>query len=137
MNIGLTFIPPQVITFAGAELTVLLRVISQSDEGRVMEYDLPLIVQEVSNVTIDLESSFTSILPGTTISLQYSIENQGNIDLQLEPNLELPFGWIQNTQLADIDLDWTQSKNLIISITAGDNARSGEIKLVMDSGQRE
>ena len=31
MNIGLTFIPPQVMTFAGAELTVLLRVISQSD----------------------------------------------------------------------------------------------------------
>ena len=32
MNIGISFTPPQVMTLAGAEMTVILRVVSQSEE---------------------------------------------------------------------------------------------------------
>ena len=38
MNIGISFTPPQVMTLAGAELTVILRVVSQSEEARTMLY---------------------------------------------------------------------------------------------------
>ena len=135
MNIGISFTPPQVMTLAGAELTVVLKVVSQSEEGKIVDYELPLVVEEISHVTVDLESSFSSITPGNTISLQYSVENKGNIDLMLNPTLQLPLGWLQNTILEDFELSWTESRNFAISITAQQDARSGEIKLIMDSTQ--
>ena len=135
MTIGISFTPPQVMTLAGAELTVVLKVVSQSEEARIVEYDLPLVVEEVSHITVDLESSFSSITPGNTISLQYSVENRGNVDLMLNPTLQLPLGWMQNTVLEEFELSWTESRNFAISITAQQDARSGEIKLIMDSSQ--
>ena len=135
MNIGISFTPPQVMTLAGAELTVILRVVSQSEEARLMLYELPLVVQEISEVTVDLESSFSSITPGNTISLQYSIENRGNMDLDLSPRLQLPQSWTQNTVLDDFDLGWTESKNFLISVTAEQSAKSGEIKFILDSNE--
>ena len=134
MNIGITFIPPQVMTLAGAELTVVLRVVSQNEEARTFEYELPLVIQNIPLVTVDLESSFSSIIPGNTISLQYTIENRGNVDLVLTPTLQLPGGWTQNANLEDINLPWTESRNIIISITAGLDANSGQISLLMNSG---
>jgi len=135
MTIGISFTPPQVMTLAGAELTVVLKVVSQSEEARIVQYDLPLVVEEISHITVDLESSFSSITPGNTISLQYSVENRGNVDVILNPTLQLPLGWIQNTVLEDFELSWTESRNFAISITAQQDARSGEIKLVIDSNQ--
>ena len=135
MSIGISFTPPQVMTLAGAELTVILRVVSQSEEARVMEYELPLVVQEISELTVDLESSISIITPGNTISLQYTIENIGNNDLQLIPRLQLPQGWSQNTALDEFDLGWTESKNFIISVTAEMDAKSGQITFIMDSNQ--
>ena len=136
MSIGISFTPPQVTTLAGAELTVILRVVSQSEEAKLMEYELPLIVQEISELNMDLESSFSSITPGTTISLQYTIENVGNVDLELSPRLQLPQGWSQNTALEDFTLEWTQSRNFLISVTAEDDAKSGQIGFIMDSSQK-
>ena len=135
MTIGVSFTPPQVMTLAGAELTVVFKVISQTENARIFEYEFPLIVDEVAQAVIDLETSFSSITPGNTFSLQYTIENEGNVDLILDPSLQLPVGWSQNTILEQIDLTWTQSRNLIISATAGQDAKSGEIKLIMDSNQ--
>ena len=52
MNIGISFTPPQVMTLAGAELTVVLKVVSQTEEARMMEYNLPLVVEEISHVCL-------------------------------------------------------------------------------------
>ena len=136
MTIGISFTPPQVMTLAGVELTVNLRVIAQSEESKSTLYQLPLIVRQISELTVDLESSFSSITPGNTISLQYSVENIGNTDLDLSPRLQLPQGWSQNTVLDDFILNWTQSRNFIVSITAEDDAKSGQISLVMESDDK-
>ena len=135
MSIGITFTPPQVMTLAGAELTVVFKVVSQTEDSKMVEYELPLAVDEISLAVVDLETSFSSIIPGNSLSLQYTIENRGNIDLLLSPRMQLPNGWMQNTNLEDIDLSWTESRNIVISISAGQDAKSGEIKLIMDSGQ--
>jgi subtilisin family serine protease/uncharacterized membrane protein len=135
MAIGITFTPPQVMTLAGAELTVVLKVVSQTEEANIVEYNLPLFVDEIKLALVDLETTFSSITPGNTLSLQYTIENRGNTDLLLDPRLQLPTGWRQNTILEEIDLQWTQSRNIMISVTAENDAKSGEISLIMDSGQ--
>ena len=131
MDIGITFTPPQVMTLAGSEFTVILKVFSQTEEYRMMEYFLPLKVAEIADVTVDLESSFTNVNPGTTISLQYTVENLGNVDVSLTPELQLPVGWSKNSELNQIDLAWTESENILISISANSDARSGVIKLIM------
>ena len=134
MSIGITFVPPQVMTLAGAELTVMLQVVSQTEEARSVDYELPLVILDTPLVTVDLESSFSSIIPGNTLSLQYTIENRGNTDLLLTPKMQLPLGWTQNTVFDEIDLSWTESRNIIVSITANEDARSGDISLLMESG---
>ena len=135
MNIGISFTPPQVMTLAGAEMTVILRVVSQSEEARMMQYELPLVVEEILELTVDLESSFSTITPGNSLSLQYTIENVGNADLDLSPRMQLPQGWSQNSVLEDLTLGWTQSQNFIISITADSAARSGQIAFILDSNE--
>ena len=135
MNIGISFTPPQVMTLAGAEMTVILRVVSQSEEARMMQYELPLVVEEVLELTVDLESSFSTVIPGNSLSLQYTIENVGNADLDLSPRMQLPQGWSQNSVLDDLTLGWTQSQNFIISVTADADARSGQITFILDSNQ--
>ena len=135
MNIGISFTPPQVMTLAGAEMTVILRVVSQSEEARMMQYELPLVVEEILELTVDLESSFSTITPGNSLSLQYTIENVGNADLDLSPRMQLPQGWSQNSVLEDLTLGWTQSQNFIISVTADSAARSGQIAFILDSNE--
>ena len=130
-SIGLTFTPPQVMTLAGAELIVELLVVPQTEDSVSVRYELPLVVMEVKEIQISLETSISSIMPDSVLSLLYSIENKGNVDVNLSPVLDLPIGWEQNTILEEISLSWTESKNLMISVSAGENARSGDIRFVV------
>ena len=135
MSIGVTFTPPAVMTLAGTELTVVLKVVSQTEENRLFEYNIPIIVIPISNLTIDLETSVGTILPDSTFTFQYTLENRGNIDLNLQPRLQMPLGWQQNTNLQDINLSWTDSLNIQVSLTATSEAKSGIIELIMDNSQ--
>jgi len=135
MSIGVTFTPPAVMTLAGTELTVVLKVVSQTEENRLFEYNIPIIVIPISNLTIDLETSVGTILPDSTFTFQYTLENRGNIDLNLQPRLQMPLGWQQNTNLQDINLSWTDSLNIQVSLTATSEAKSGLIELIMDNSQ--
>ena len=135
MNVKISFTPPSVMTLAQTELTVILRVISQTEENRLFEYELPIIVMQVPNLTIDLETSIGSIMPGSSFTLQYTLENRGNIDLELQPRLQLPNGWTQNTNLDDINLSWTNVLNLQVSVTASSDAKSGQIQLFMENSE--
>ena len=135
MSIGVTFTPPAVMTLANTELTVVLKVVSQTEENRLFEYNIPIIVIPISNLTIDLETSVGTILPDSTFTFQYTLENRGNVDLYLQPRLQLPLGWQQNTILQDINLSWTDSLNIQVSLTATSEAKSGTIELIMDNSQ--
>ena len=135
MNVKISFTPPSVMTLAQTELTVILRVVSQTEENRLFEYELPIIVMQVPNLTIDLETSIGSIMPGSSFTLQYTLENRGNIDLELQPRLQLPNGWTQNTNLDDINLSWTNVLNLQVSVTANSDAKSGQIQLYMENSE--
>ncbi len=135
MSIGVTFTPPAVMTLANTELTVVLKVVSQTEENRLFEYNIPIIVIPISNLTIDLETSVGTILQDSTFTFQYTLENRGNVDLYLQPRLQLPLGWQQNTILQDINLSWTDSLNIQVSLTATSEAKSGTIELIMDNSQ--
>ena len=135
MDVTMQFIPPQVSTAAGAQRMVTLTAISQTEPSQTWETDIPLEVMEVREVELILESDIGTPRPDALINLLFTIENRGNVDMTLTPSLSLPPGWVSQTSLQPIEMDWTeQSKNILISIQGNGNALSGPIQLNLDLG---
>jgi uncharacterized membrane protein len=132
--VGLMFTPPQVMTAAGAERMVKLTAVSQTESQELTVFDIPIQVMTVREVFVNVESSIGTLRPDSSITLRYSLEHKGNIDLDLTPSFELPVGWSVSSSLEVVDLPWATSKNLLYTLEAGNNARSGDISLNFDNG---
>ena len=132
--VGLMFTPPQVMTAAGAERIVKLTAVSQTEQQELTVFEIPIQVLTVREVYIDLDSSIGTLRPDSTVTLRYSLEHKGNVDFNLTPSFELPSGWSVTSSLGVVDLPWATSKNLLYTLEAGSNARSGPIKLHFDEG---
>ncbi len=132
--VGIMFTPPQVMTAAGAERMVKLTAVSQTEQQELTVFDIPIQVLTVREVLVNVESSIGVLRPDSSITLRYSIEHKGNIDLDLSPSFALPGGWSVSSSLEPIDLPWATSKNLLYTLEAGSNARSGQIQLHLDNG---
>ncbi len=132
--VGVMFTPPQVMTAAGAERIVKLTAVSQTENQELTVFDIPIQVMTVREVLVNVESSIGTLRPDSSITLRYSIEHKGNIDLDLTPSFELPVGWSVSSSLEAVELPWATSKNLLYTLEAGNNARSGQIQLHLDNG---
>jgi uncharacterized membrane protein/uncharacterized protein YfaP (DUF2135 family) len=133
-EVGLMFTPPQIMTAAQAERTVVLTAISQTEHQKYIEFEIPIRVIALKDIQVQLETSLGTIRPNSSITLMLSIENTGNQDLFLIPSLELPSGWTAQTTLEQFTLEWQETKNILISLKANPNAKSGQIKLNFDNG---
>ncbi len=132
--VGLVFTPPQVMTAAGAERLVKLTAVSQTDVQELVEFNIPIKVQTVKEVYVNVESSIGLVRPETSLTLRYSLEHKGNTDLDLTPSFDLPSGWSVTSALTVVDLPWATSKNLMYTLEASANARSGTIHFNLDNG---
>ncbi|MBL6734063.1 MAG: S8 family serine peptidase [Candidatus Poseidonia sp.] len=132
--VGLVFTPPQVMTAAGAERVVKLTAVSQTEQQELTLFEIPIQVSTVREIYVNVESSIGTVRPDSSVSLRYSLEHKGNVDLRLTPSFELPSGWSVTSSLAPIDLPWASSKNLLYTLEAGPNARSGDLVLNLDNG---
>jgi len=88
----------------------------------------------VRELYVNIESSIGKQRPESSVTLRYSLEHKGNVDLRLVPSFDLPPGWSVTSALTPIDLPWATSKNLLYTLEAGKNARSGDIVLNLDNG---
>ena len=91
--VGLMFTPPQVMTAAGAERIVRLTAVSQTENAELEVFEIPIRVMAIEDVLINVESNLGTLRPDSTITLQYSLEHKGNVELDLTPSFELPGGW--------------------------------------------
>ena len=132
--VGLTFTPPQVMTAAGAERIVKLTAVSQTEQQELTLFEIPIQVLTVREMFVNIESSIGVQRPDSTLTLRYSLEHKGNVDMRLTPSFSLPSGWSVTSALTPIDLPWATSKNLLFTLEAGSNARSGDIVLNLDNG---
>ncbi|MEC9193766.1 MAG: hypothetical protein VYE72_00200, partial [Candidatus Thermoplasmatota archaeon] len=97
-------------------------------------FEIPIRVMAIEDVLINVESNLGTLRPDSTITLQYSLEHKGNVELDLTPSFELPGGWSVASSLEVVNLPWATSKNLLYTLEAGSNARSGTVKLHLDNG---
>jgi uncharacterized membrane protein len=132
--VGLVFTPPQVMTAAGAERLMKLTAVSQTEQQELTLFEIPIEVLTVRELYVNIESSIGVQRPDSSVTLRYSLEHKGNVDLQLVPSFNLPQGWSVTTPLTPIDLPWATSKNLLYTLEAGKNARSGDFMLNLDNG---
>ena len=132
--VGLTFTPPQVMTAAGAERIVKLTAVSQTEQQELTLFEIPIRVMTVKEVYVNIESSIGTLRPDSAVTLRYSLEHKGNVDLRLTPSFNLPSGWSVTTPLEPIDLSWATSKNLLYTLQASSNARSGDLVFNLDNG---
>ena len=130
----MSFTPPQVMTGAGAERMVRLTAISQTEVVESWVFDIPIKVETVKAIDIDLESNLGVLRPDSSFSMLFALEHRGNVDLSLTPSFELPSGWTVTSGIEAFDLPWTSSKNLLFGISGDGTGSSGEVKLHLDSG---
>jgi len=64
----------------------------------------------------------------------FSIQNSGNIDLDLTPSIELPSGWQWASSSEIIELNWASTSNIIVTVNSQGSGKSGEIKFNLDNG---
>jgi uncharacterized membrane protein len=133
-TIGMTFTPPQVMTAAGAERIVQLTAISQTEIQDSWVFEIPIKVEEVRTINVDLETNLGVLRPDSTFSMMFSVEHRGNIDLNLTPSFELPTGWSVVSGMDSLLLNWASTQNILIGIEGDGNGRSGEVKFHLDSG---
>ena len=133
-TIGMTFTPPQVMTGAGAERIVQLTAISQTEIQDSWVFQIPIKVEEIRTIDVDLETNLGVLRPDSTFSMMFSVEHRGNIDLNLTPSFELPKGWSTTSGMDVLHLNWASTENLLIGIEGDGTGRSGEVKFHLDSG---
>ena len=132
-EIGMSFTPPQIMTGAGAERMIRLTAISQTEVTESWVFDIPIKVETVKDVDIDLESNLGVLRPDSSFSMLFSLEHRGNVDLSLTPSFELPSGWSVTSDLETFEFPWTTSKNLLYGISGDGTGSSGEVKFHLDS----
>ncbi|MDP6234497.1 MAG: S8 family serine peptidase, partial [Candidatus Poseidoniaceae archaeon] len=126
--IGMSFTPPQVMTAAGAERLVRLTAISQTEVVESWVFDIPIKVETIKQIDIDLESNIGVLRPDSSFTMLFSLEHRGNIDLTFTPSFELPSGWSISSTIEPFELQWSSSKNLLYGVTGDGTGAAGTVK---------
>lgn len=132
--IGMSFTPPQVMTAAGAERLVRLTAISQTEVVESWVFDIPIKVETIKQIDIDLESNIGVLRPDSSFTMLFSLEHRGNIDLTFTPSFELPSGWSISSTIEPFELQWASSKNLLYGVTGDGTGVAGTVKFHLDNG---
>ena len=133
--INITVVPPSVKTVAGAERTVTLIAISQTDPSVSTSLAIPMQVMAIRDVGISLESSLPTLRPDASVGLFLSLENRGNMDLELTPSFLLPSGWSISNTLEPITLGWTDTVDVVYTLVGDGAGRSGTLEVRLSDAQ--
>lgn len=128
-EIGITIIPPTAMVAAGSQLQLDILAISQSNNSRMWNLSIDLVVETVENASITLESTLGTLRPDSSLNLQFTVFNSGNSLLSLFPTAELPGGWSLTSAMQTMQVSPGQSENWLVSIEGNGNAAGGVFKL--------
>ncbi len=131
--IGITLTPPQVMIEAGTQLSLSLRIVSQTDPSVTWIEEIPIEVEVHDELIISLESTLGLLRPDSRVNMQFSVSNNGNSDVTVQPSAVLPGGWDLESSMNTITITRGDSVNWLITIEGNGNAGSGIMKLHLTS----
>ena len=109
--INITVIPPQVTLVGGTELTFLLTVVTQSEGGEEIEIPIFMKVEEVSQIEVIFKYKLRRFVKRFNSFTEFLVENTGNIDLNLNPQIIIPPGWEMTNSVPSFSLPWAEITN--------------------------
>jgi hypothetical protein len=92
-------------------------------------------VLAVRDVGISLESSLPALRPDASVGLYLSLENRGNVDLELTPSFQLPSGWSITSTLEPISLGWTDTMDVVYTLVGDGAGRSGTLEVRLSDAE--
>ena len=131
--IPVTVHPPQVMVAAGSQIQLNILAISQINSSRTWEIDVDLVVASLENASVELESSFGVLRPDSTLNLQFTVFNTGNVDLSLYPTADLPGGWSITSAMQTMEVEVGDSRNWLVSLEGNGFAVGGDFNLHLTS----
>ena len=73
--------------------------------------------------------------PDATVGLFLSLENRGNVDLDLTPSFQLPSGWSVSNALEPISLGWTDTVDVVYTLVGDGSGQSGTLEVRFSDAQ--
>ena len=116
--------------------TIYMQVAEETDSGDEPRYfDLPLTVEissevEPGRLAVEQKTQSTRIGAGETIDVEYRIENQNNVELQVFITLDTPAGWdgtLDGGEFVSLSLPAFSTEDFTLEITAPKNVKNGQM----------
>ena len=116
--------------------TIYMQVAEESDGGDEPRYfDLPLTVEISSDVepgrlAVEQKTQATRIGAGETLDVEYRIENQNNVELNVIITLDTPEGWdgsLDGGEFISLSLPAFSTEDFTLEITAPKNVKNGQM----------
>ncbi|MBL6881478.1 MAG: hypothetical protein ISR08_00620 [Candidatus Poseidoniaceae archaeon] len=116
--------------------TIYMQVAEESDSDDEPRYfDLPLTVEissevEPGRLAVEQKTQSTRIGAGETIDVEYRIENQNNVELQVFITLDTPEGWdgtLDGGDFVYLSLPAFSTEDFTLEITAPTNVKNGQM----------
>ncbi len=116
--------------------TIYMQVAEESDGDDDLRYfDLPLTVEiksevEPGRLAVEQKTQSTRIGAGETIDVEYRIENQNNVELQVFITLDSPDGWegtLDGGDFVSLSLPAFSTEDFTLEITAPANVKNGQM----------
>ena len=116
--------------------TIYMQVAEETDSGDEPRYfDLPLTVEissevEPGRLAVEQKTQSTRIGAGETIDVEYRIENQNNVELQVFITLDTPEGWdgtLDGGEFVSLSLPAFSTEDFTLEITAPKNVKNGQM----------
>ena len=116
--------------------TIYMQVAEESDgDDEPRYFDLPLTVEissevEPGRLAVEQKTQSTRIGAGETIDVEYRIENQNNVELQVFITLDTPEGWdgtLDGGDFVSLSLPAFSTEDFTLEITAPTNVKNGQM----------
>jgi uncharacterized membrane protein len=133
LQVGISVSPPVSMVRAGSNLSLNLHIISQTENSETRTEVVNLRVGVHEDLEISLESTVGMLRPDSSVNLQFSVFNEGNIDLTLTPSIQLPGGWSVTSGMNTFSVDYSDGHNWLVGIVGNGQAVGGQMTLILSS----
>ena len=116
--------------------TIYMQVAEETDGGEEPRYfDLPVTVEissevEPGRLAVEQKTQATRIGAGETLDVEYRIENQNNVQLNVIITLDTPEGWdgsLDGGDFISLSLPAFSAEDFTLEITAPANVKNGQM----------
>ncbi len=126
--------PPADVRQAGTQAIITISVTSQTESPVNWMVEVPIEVEPLKQVEIRTDTTLTNLVPSNDLVMVFTLENKGNVDVELSPTFILPQGVEMVSNPGTINLPISTTELYIVTLKLLENSRSGQATIHFDNG---